>query len=174
VKIVIMLEALVAGLNLFSIVSCALSGSTLYAMETGEHPAILRNSVTSPAGTTASAIYELEKGGLRPLGKRLGLFVFVADRNGLQANYKMHLSLVSSLQRTLAVNDAIWACYRRSLEMGGKNPSVGPGRNRSMGETSQIVHNHIYNGPSGEMKMFDEGDSDDDDDDNEAMPTKTA
>jgi Pyrroline-5-carboxylate reductase dimerisation len=37
-------------------------------METGEHPAILRNSVTSPAGTTASAIYELEKGGLRPLG----------------------------------------------------------------------------------------------------------
>jgi len=62
-----------------------ISGSTLYAIETGQHPAILRNSVTSPGGTTASAIYELERGGLRPL-----------------------------------VNDAIWACYRRSLEMGGK------------------------------------------------------
>jgi pyrroline-5-carboxylate reductase len=58
-------------LFLISIVSSVhpfCTGSTLYAMETGEHPAILRNSVTSPAGTTASAIYELEKGGLRPLG----------------------------------------------------------------------------------------------------------
>ncbi len=42
-----------------------LLGSTLYAMETGEHPAILRDQVTSPAGTTASAIYELEKGRFR-------------------------------------------------------------------------------------------------------------
>ena len=42
-----------------------LLGSTLYAMETGEHPAILRNQVTSPAGTTASAIYELENGKFR-------------------------------------------------------------------------------------------------------------
>ena len=40
-------------------------GSTLYAMETGEHPAILRNMVTSPSGTTASAIYELENGRFR-------------------------------------------------------------------------------------------------------------
>ena len=37
-------------------------GSTLYAMEMGEHPTILRNSVTSPAGMTALALYELEKG----------------------------------------------------------------------------------------------------------------
>ena len=42
-----------------------LLGSTLYAMETGEHPAVLRNMVTSPAGTTASAIYELENGKFR-------------------------------------------------------------------------------------------------------------
>jgi hypothetical protein len=55
--------------------------------------------------------------------------------------------------------------------MGGKNPSVGPGRNRAMGETNQIVHNHIYNVPSGEMKMFDESDSDEDD--NEPIATKT-
>jgi pyrroline-5-carboxylate reductase len=58
-----------------TLVHHTLLGSTLYAMETGEHPAILRNSVTSPAGTTASAIYELEKGGLRPLGKFMSMDV---------------------------------------------------------------------------------------------------
>mmetsp|Transcript_4918 Transcript_4918/g.12986 ORF Transcript_4918/g.12986 Transcript_4918/m.12986 type:complete len:95 (-) Transcript_4918:775-1059(-) len=42
-----------------------LMGSTMFAMKTGEHPAILRNMVTSPAGTTASAIYELENGRFR-------------------------------------------------------------------------------------------------------------
>ena len=101
-------------------------GSTLYAMETGEHPAILRNSVTSPAGTTASAIYELEKGGLRPL-----------------------------------VNDAIWACYRRALEMGGHNSAVGPGMIYNLGEKPQESTKHeihymdrdlfTKNLPSGEM-----------------------
>ena len=45
-----------------TLVHHTLLGSTLFAMETGEHPAVLRNSVTSPAGTTASAIYELENG----------------------------------------------------------------------------------------------------------------
>ena len=96
-------------------------------METGEHPAILRNSVTSPAGTTASAIYELEKGGLRPL-----------------------------------VNDAIWACYRRALEMGGHNSSVGPRMVYNMGEKPDISTKHEIhymdrdlltdNVPSGEMR----------------------
>ena len=62
-------------------------------MELKEHPAILRNSVTSPAGTTASAIYELENGKFRTV-----------------------------------IKDAIWACYRRSLEMGGADSNVGPGR----------------------------------------------
>jgi pyrroline-5-carboxylate reductase len=33
--------------------------------QTGEHPAILKNKVTSPAGTTAAGLYELESGGLR-------------------------------------------------------------------------------------------------------------
>jgi len=70
-----------------------LLGSTKFAMETGEHPAVLRNSVTSPAGTTASAIYELENGKFRTV-----------------------------------IKDAIWACYRRSLEMGGQCSQVGPNR----------------------------------------------
>ncbi len=42
-------------------------GSAAYAREVGEHPAILRNRVTSPGGTTAAALFELEKGGLRAL-----------------------------------------------------------------------------------------------------------
>ena len=76
-----------------TLVNQTLLGSTLYAMESNQHPAILRNSVTSPAGTTASAIYELENGKFRTV-----------------------------------IKDAIWACYRRSLEMGGSDSNVGPGR----------------------------------------------
>lgn len=80
-------------------------GSTLYAMETGEHPAILRNSVTSPSGTTASAIYELENGRFRTV-----------------------------------IKDAMWACYRRSLEMGNFDSNVGPGRPTGR-------HSHDSTGP---------------------------
>lgn len=40
-------------------------GSALYAQETGRHPAELRNAVTSPAGTTAAGLHELEKAGIR-------------------------------------------------------------------------------------------------------------
>jgi pyrroline-5-carboxylate reductase len=68
-------------------------GSTLYAMKSKEHPAILRNRVTSPGGTTASALYELENGRFRTV-----------------------------------IKDAMWACYRRSLEMGNQDSNVGPGR----------------------------------------------
>lgn len=101
-----------------------LLGSTLYAMETKEHPAILRNMVTSPAGTTASAIYELENGKFR-----------------------------------VVIKDAIWACYRRSLEMGGNDSAVGPGR--SSETTQRVIHHHYGDGlPSGEVYGSD-SDSDD-------------
>jgi pyrroline-5-carboxylate reductase len=42
-----------------------LEGSTLFAKASGTHPAQLRNMVTSPGGTSAAAIHELEKGRLR-------------------------------------------------------------------------------------------------------------
>jgi pyrroline-5-carboxylate reductase len=42
-----------------------LLGGTLFAQATGDHPAQLRNMVTSPAGTSAAALHELEKGRLR-------------------------------------------------------------------------------------------------------------
>ena len=40
-------------------------GSAVYAKEFELHLAELRNQVTSPGGTSAEAVYQLEKGGLR-------------------------------------------------------------------------------------------------------------
>lgn len=40
-------------------------GSVEYAAQSGQHVAQLRNNVTSPGGTTAEALYQMEKEGLR-------------------------------------------------------------------------------------------------------------
>lgn len=40
-------------------------GSAILAQRTGLHPAVLRNMVTSPGGTTAEGLVQLEEGGLR-------------------------------------------------------------------------------------------------------------
>jgi pyrroline-5-carboxylate reductase len=40
-------------------------GSVLFAKQTNKHLAELRNMVTSPGGTSAEAIYQMEKGSLR-------------------------------------------------------------------------------------------------------------
>ena len=45
-------------------------GSLEYAAQSGKHVAELRNQVTSPGGTTAAALYHLEKGGLRTVISR--------------------------------------------------------------------------------------------------------
>jgi pyrroline-5-carboxylate reductase len=42
-----------------------MQGSVALARATGRHPTELRNAVTSPGGTTAEALYQLEKGGIR-------------------------------------------------------------------------------------------------------------
>jgi len=67
------MEALVdAGVHLgfprelaHDLVAETLVGSAEYAARSGLHPAQLRNAVTSPGGTSAAAIYELEKGRIR-------------------------------------------------------------------------------------------------------------
>lgn len=59
-----------------------LIGSAEYASRSELHPAQLRNLVTSPGGTSAAAIYELEKGRIRTV-----------------------------------FSDAVWAAYRRTLEL---------------------------------------------------------
>jgi pyrroline-5-carboxylate reductase len=71
--IFMMMEALVdAGVHMgFSrhvaeeMVTQTMLGAVLFARETHKHPAELRNMVTSPGGTSAEAIYQMEKGGLR-------------------------------------------------------------------------------------------------------------
>ena len=45
-------------------------GSVEYAERSGKHVAELRNQVTSPGGTTAEALYHMEKGGLRTVISR--------------------------------------------------------------------------------------------------------
>ena len=42
-------------------------GTAEWLRTTGKHPAELRNAVTSPGGTTAEALHQLERGGLRAL-----------------------------------------------------------------------------------------------------------
>ncbi len=45
-------------------------GSVEYARQAGRHLATLRNQVTSPGGTSAEALYHIEKGGLRTVVSR--------------------------------------------------------------------------------------------------------
>jgi len=42
-------------------------GAATLVQETGEHPAVLRDQVTTPGGTTICAIHDLESHGLRPM-----------------------------------------------------------------------------------------------------------
>jgi pyrroline-5-carboxylate reductase len=60
-----------------------LEGSTLFAKQSAAHPAVLRNMVTSPGGTSAAALHELESGRLRTV-----------------------------------LSEAVWAAYRRTVELG--------------------------------------------------------
>jgi pyrroline-5-carboxylate reductase len=49
----------------FTLVTQTILGSVKLLFDTGEHPALLREKVTSPGGTTAAGLYKLEQGGLR-------------------------------------------------------------------------------------------------------------
>ena len=58
-----------------------LEGSTHFAKQSGDHPAVLRNMVTSPGGTSAAALHELESGRLRTV---LSEAVWAAFRRTVQ------------------------------------------------------------------------------------------
>lgn len=60
-------------------------GSTLFAMESHKHPAELRNMVTSPGGTSAAAIYEMEKGSMRTV---LSKAVYAAYQRAVELGKK--------------------------------------------------------------------------------------
>jgi pyrroline-5-carboxylate reductase len=49
----------------YELVTETMRGSIMFAMKSTKHPAELRNMVTSPGGTSAEALYQLEKGTLR-------------------------------------------------------------------------------------------------------------
>jgi pyrroline-5-carboxylate reductase len=49
------------------LVTQTVRGSAIYAEHSASHPAEMRNLVTSPGGTSAHALYQLEKGGFRTL-----------------------------------------------------------------------------------------------------------
>ena len=71
-----------------------LEGSTVFAKQSGLHPAELRNMVTSPGGTSAAALHELESGRLRTV-----------------------------------LSEAVWAAYRRTVELGDQlEAATGTGR----------------------------------------------
>ncbi len=76
-----------------------LEGSAFFAKASGMHPAVLRNMVTSPGGTSAAALHELESGRLRTV-----------------------------------LSEAVWAAYRRTVELGEQleasveTPDRPPGR----------------------------------------------
>ena len=50
-----------------TLVTQTVRGSAIYAESSASHPAEMRNLVTSPGGTSAHALYQLEKGGFRTL-----------------------------------------------------------------------------------------------------------
>jgi pyrroline-5-carboxylate reductase len=72
-----------------------LEGSTVFAKQSGLHPAELRNMVTSPGGTSAAALHELESGRLRTV-----------------------------------LSEAVWAAYRRTVELGDQLESSLVDRSR--------------------------------------------
>lgn len=60
-------------------------GSVKFAIESNKHPAELRNMVTSPGGTSAEAIYQMEKGTLRTV---LSKAVYAAYRRAVELGEK--------------------------------------------------------------------------------------
>ena len=60
-------------------------GSVKFAIATHKHPAELRNMVTSPGGTSAEAIYQMEKGTLRTV---LSKAVYAAYKRAVELGHK--------------------------------------------------------------------------------------
>jgi hypothetical protein len=79
-----------------------LEGSTAFAKATAQHPAVLRNMVTSPGGTSAAAIHELESGRLRTVLSE-----------AVWASYRRTVELGADLEKDLGLDEG-------SVEAAGK------------------------------------------------------
>jgi pyrroline-5-carboxylate reductase len=69
-----------------------LEGSTLFAKQSAMHPAELRNMVTSPGGTSAAALHELESGRLRTV---LSEAVWAAFRRTVELGDQLEASVAT-------------------------------------------------------------------------------
>jgi len=69
-----------------------LEGSTLFAKQSQMHPAELRNMVTSPGGTSAAALHELESGRLRTV---LSEAVWAAFRRTVELGDELEASVAT-------------------------------------------------------------------------------
>jgi len=91
-----------------------LEGSTAFAKATAQHPAVLRNMVTSPGGTSAAAIHELESGRLRTVLSE-----------AVWASYRRTLELGADLEKGLGLNEGA------SDGAGNGRAAEGPASNAS-------------------------------------------
>jgi pyrroline-5-carboxylate reductase len=79
-----------------------LEGSTLFAKQSAMHPAELRNMVTSPGGTSAAALHELESGRLRTV---LSEAVWAAFRRTVELGDQLEASVGRSASEEAARRD---------------------------------------------------------------------
>jgi pyrroline-5-carboxylate reductase len=70
-----------------------IEGSTLFARQSQMHPAELRNMVTSPGGTSAAALHELESGRLRTV---LSEAVWAAFRRTIELGDQLEASVAKA------------------------------------------------------------------------------
>ncbi len=73
-----------------------LEGSALFAKQSGAHPAVLRNMVTSPGGTSAAALHELESGRLRTV---LSEAVWAAYRRTVELGDQLEAAVTAPPER---------------------------------------------------------------------------
>ena len=73
-----------------------LEGSTRFAKQSGDHPAVLRNMVTSPGGTSAAALHELESGRLRTV---LSEAVWAAFRRTVELGDQIEAQLGANVDK---------------------------------------------------------------------------
>jgi pyrroline-5-carboxylate reductase len=73
-----------------------LEGSTRFAKQSGDHPAVLRNMVTSPGGTSAAALHELESGRLRTV---LSEAVWAAFRRTVELGDELEAQLGANVDK---------------------------------------------------------------------------
>lgn len=81
-----------------------LEGSTLFAKSSGMHPAELRNMVTSPGGTSAAALHELESGRLRTV---LSEAVWAAFRRTVELGEQLEATVQAQTPPRDAPPDAV-------------------------------------------------------------------